>query len=516
MEKDTKVLSVLELPLAVEKWQEKRLINRYDNVTKIYNAMRRYEWNKVRQLKQTKEWRENLDDSCLFALHKQIDELKINSKSSKEDKEKEKEIKTQIKEIYNRRNELYKENNLTKFGFIYDLKKFSKPYSSSVPSVVAQISIASVLWRAFESCLYSKGNIPKYRKYDDTRSFSSDGKSAIILLKDEKGYYLRFQNKQAKAKSMDIRIKLDKTDYNLEMISRKIKIITIVRKQEKTKTKFYVQFCVEGIPFKKIDKDGNLIHNIGDGVVGLSIWRNKLCAVSDNEAVEFELTPNIDKYLEELNALTKKQEEIRRRLNPQNYEDNGVIKKGIINIETGKKEKLKWTYSNTYREISRQRRELCRVYREQRKIYINKIIYKLLEMGNTFIIPEYNFNTEKDLFDEENRLSNTEYKKKKDRRRAIQNGAPATFLAALDNKLLQYNVEKINRIKINKDEYWYCHLIDESNKSLFYDDFIKLPDGKTFPHTLYRAFLIKYYDENLKKYNRNKITENFNKFMNII
>lgn len=516
MAKEKKEMSVLELPLIVEPWQEKRLNNKYSNIVKIYNAMRNYEWNKVKQLHQTKMWREELSSEVLAKLHEQVKELNITKKSPAEDKKKADELNAKIKDIYNRRNDLYKELGLTEFGFTNKVARFSKPYAASVPSAAAGMSVAKPLWRAFDSCLFGKGDTPGYKKYKDTNTISTDGRSGIILKKDDKGYFLALSNMQAKAKKMAIRIKYDDTDYNNDMINRKIKVVTIVRKLEKTKYHYYVQLTVEGKPYDKMDSEGNYVHKLGEGVVGLHIWRNKLCAVADDRIAEYYLAPDLAEYQKKLEELTRGQEKIRRELNPQNFNSDGTIKKGIINEDTGVREKLTWHFSRKYKDISRKRRELQRIYKEQRKIHTNNIIYDLLSMGDSFIMPEYAFITKKEEYDEAHRLSNDEYKKKKERRKAIQEGAPAEFLAKLNNKLSYFGRDEVKRINIAEEKYWYCHIVDRCDKSLFTDDLIKLSDGRSYPHTSYRAFIIRYYNEELDKYDLDEINKHFDKYYSLV
>ena len=53
------VTSVIELPLKTEKWQEDRINKKMKNIAAIYNAMLRYELDKLTCLKSSSEWQEN-------------------------------------------------------------------------------------------------------------------------------------------------------------------------------------------------------------------------------------------------------------------------------------------------------------------------------------------------------------------------------------------------------------------------------------------------------------------------
>ena len=103
---------------------------------------------------------------------------------------------------------------------------------------------------------------------------------------------------------------------------------------------------------------------------------------------------------------------------------------------------------------------------------------ELLTMGDHFIMPEVSFITKKAKFDEDNRLTNVEYKKKKDRRKSIQEGAPAALIARLNQRLAFAEKEDVIRIKLSEDLY---------------------------DHTLYRAFLAYNFNEEIKTFDVEKI-----------
>lgn len=506
-----KKMSVLELPLDVQPWQAERLNKRYKIAAMVYNAFRDYEWNKIICMRETKQWREELSDSILRDLY---DELK-NAKE-KESASEEKRINKQIKDIYDRRGKLYKDNGITRFSFLEDIKRFCSPYSTIIPSNMAQLTIAAPLYTAVERCLYGNGDFPRYKRIINSNILKTNGKSGIRLMNDDRGYFLLVSNRRHGAKPMTLPVKVSDSNYNMDMINRDIKIVAIVRKRINGKYKYYTQLTVEGAPFQKVNKDGEYIHQIGNGKVGLNIYKNKVSVASDSGVFEFDLTPDMDAYQSELNELTRCQEAIRRRLNPQNYNDNGTVKKGIYNPETRKTERLHWNSSIKYDEISNKRRELQRVYIERRTIHVNNMIHKILAYGDQIIVPDYCFNKDKRKNTKGDEVPINELKKRKDRRIEIQQGAPASFLARLNKVLEQYDREPVSRIRLSEDNFFYCHMSDVDNKDFFKRDHIELPNGTRCSQGLYKAFVLLHYNSDTGEFNHDSICEDFNKFLNMV
>lgn len=58
MARSTTPTCCLTLPLRLEKWQEDKLDKRFEIVRQIYNTLLRAERKKLRQLEQTREYRE--------------------------------------------------------------------------------------------------------------------------------------------------------------------------------------------------------------------------------------------------------------------------------------------------------------------------------------------------------------------------------------------------------------------------------------------------------------------------
>lgn len=501
-----KEMSVVEFPLFVEKWQADAMNNRFEIARKVYNAVLSHNLKKLKEIEKTKVYR--ADSTRLKEiyeteenLNKEIANIDKEDISKADKKKKKEDLKAQIQElnnerklIYEKRNNIYKESGLTEFGFT-GLGDYQKPYYNILPSSTFAYTIAKPMWSAFQKYLFGNGNAIHFKKCDTLNSIACNGKSGIRLLQDENGrYYILWANQRGNGRPLKMYVKIEKdNDYEQNMISRKISVIRIVRRLEKTKFHFYVQLTVEGLPYQKLDKDGNPKRDFSKkGKVGIQIWRNSIYAVSDDEVKSFKLSDG-EEIKEQIKEISSKISDIRKQNNEDNYNEDGTIKKGIV--VDGQRKKLKWHDSVSYKEAVRKRRELYRKDKINKSLLHKRIANEILTMGDSFYFMNASFFTDKPEWDEDNPLTRKEYIKKKERRRSIQDNAPAQLLRCIDEKLTALTRPFINRIDVPDDIYFYNHLKGCADKNSYSDYRVKIGD-KILPHTLYRAFLAYHFDEN--------------------
>lgn len=612
MANEKEPVSVLELPLKMEKWQADRINSVMDAVTKIYNIVLRKTNNRYKELIKTKAWRAdttrlvdlyNIQKSTEDAVKEQRSYLnKILKKETEnlpdDDPNKEKIIadksqkleeeieafeqkilelkksfienyydefeaisgdkKAEKKFIDKLNKKLEGKTKARKFSdeefedafiytkaeaekkVIYDARheqtKFTTPYgisdtikpvryyfSNLVPSAVANITISEPMGKAFEKLIYGNGKRVYYRKFNETNTICSNNKSGLRVVEENGEHYLLYScqyaegeknaEKQAKReayqkenkikpykirakynKSHEMRIKIGnpKTKYETEMLKAKIARVTLVRKFEKTKYHYYIQLTLKREPYIKVDENGEPLHKVKDGVVGINIWRNRLCAVSKTEAKVFDLSPG---YIEKskLQAdYNRKLDELSRAENPDNYNEDGTVKKGT------KGHKLTWSRSDEWKFYKRKLSELYRVDNVNKDYNRRKIVYALLEMGNEFIMMDSSNITKKIGVTE---MTNKEQEKAKDRRSSIQEASPSAFVNALNARLNSYGLPSVKKVKINEELYWYNAFLNKIDKTLFTDDAVRISDIPAsdgyyleVPHTLYRAFMLLHYD----------------------
>lgn len=480
MKKNT--YSVLEIPLITEKWQRDVLDTKLECVRKVYNQMLDAKQKKYREMIKTREWRE-LSDIVR-------EELQIaNGSKRKSDR---------LKAAYERKNAILKENGFSEFDFRSESAKYSKYYQKHISSTMASLGIGEPMWRAFEKLLFGNGDTVHFKNQDTVYSLVSDNKSGIRLVEKDGKYKVVLSNRMARAKKLELPIKGPKTEYDLMMLMAPIKIVRIVKRIEKGHRRFYCQLTVAREPYAKLDKNGDLKHPVGNGIVGICIWRNTLCAVGNNKVLKVNLVPDEVEYTAKREELSRKLEHLRRVNNPDNFNEDGTVKNGRID-KNGNKIRLQWHESNHYKKVKSEIKELYRIHSVKKSLLQNKVILELLSMGNQFYFLNSSFSNAKPEWNEDNPLPISEYKKKKQRRKAIQETAPSTFLTKFDNKLVVRGLGMVNRIDISEELFWYRHDTGVSDKDFFKNATISLY-GTELSQTMYRAFLMKNYDAEAKKY----------------
>lgn len=487
-------MSILELPLITEKWQEDDIDKRMEHARMIYNQMLSDRLKAYREMTKTRRWR---------AIENIIkEELQSADGSGKKSE--------RLKAAYSEKSAILKENNFSEFGFSALMKDYYSYYAKTVNSSVAQNTVAKPMWRAFEKMIFGNGQRVHFKKRGELNTLLTD-RSGIRFVNEDDKYYVIFSNRKAHARSVKIPVKGPNTMYDKEMLDARIKQCRVLRKMEKGHYHYYVQLVLERPAYLKEKEDGSLIHPIGKGTVGIYIWRTTICAVSLNKILYRDMAPEWEDFEEKRAELSRKLEHLRKVANPDNYNEDGTVKKGIIG-EDGKRKKLKWVYTNHYKKVRNELRELSRKEAVKRYLLQNQIVYQLLEMGDHFVMQDTSFLTKKPLWDEETPLSIQEYKKKKERRKAIQTAAPANLVEKLNKKLIAYGVESVEKISITEKDFWYVHEKDHSSRDYFFEDKVWVA-GKRILQIPYRAFLIRHYDTNAKRYNASSCSEDFDNFI---
>lgn len=102
----------------------------------------------------------------------------------------------------------------------------------------------------------------------------------------------------------------------------------IVRKFVRNKYKFYLQIVFKGIAPVKINKDtGGVKHVLGTGNVGIDIGTRTIAYSSETDVKIYELADRVTNVEKQKRILLRKLDRSRRACNPNNYNEDGTIKK---------------------------------------------------------------------------------------------------------------------------------------------------------------------------------------------
>ena len=465
----------IELPLQTEIWQEHIIEKRFAIMEHLKNQLIAKELRRLKNLERTKEYR-NL-----------IDEINNTPKEKR-------------KALFSKRRKLLKDSGFSEYDFKDDIAgKNSLMQKHFIEHIATQIAhkLASDVWRSFDKFLFGNGRFIHFSKRGSLRSVASQKNGNGMTYKN--GYFI-WNGGQSKNKIiLKIKVTPPKNEYEKEMLSKKIKYLRIVKKWVKTRYKYYLQFALEGKPVKK-----DRIVNKGN--VGIDIGTQTVAISSADSVKILELADKIDKNHTKKKILQRKMDRSRRYTNPQNYNEDGTIKK------PPKGQRFSWYKSKKYIQLAGKVRELERKNADIRKYQHTCLANWILSLGDTVYVEQMNFSGLQRRAKETKIDKNGKYAKKKRYGKSLANKAPSMFLTILESKLNQYGgqLNKINTYEFKASQY--DHTDDTFTKHNRSERWHILSNGDKNQRDLYSAFLIMNSDISLKHCNRKKCNETYSNF----
>ncbi len=472
---------ILTLKLKTNAYEEAILNKRFEIGRKLYNAVLGLALKRYNSLTERKEYRK---------LKKTIIETNKKIKNTK-DKNKIKELKIEQNKLYKEIKTLYKEFNLTEYGLINTMTPLYKPFNKNIDNKTAQ-AIASRAWKAIDKLINGNGKKVYFKKYNELNSLEGKWNKSGMKY-DGQG--------NVKWNKLKIPVIIKNTDtYAQKAIKDKVKYIRIIRKTIRGKNKYYVQIILEGIPPNK-NRNKNKKET---GTVGIDIGTQTIAIVSDKQVKLLELAPEVNVIYKKEKILQRKLDRQRRSNNPNNYNEDGTIKRGI---------KLNWKKSNKYKKTQNKLKEIKRKQKVLRKQSHEKLANFIITLGDTIKVEEMNFKGLQRRSKKTTINKKTgKYNKKKRYGKSLANKAPAMILSIIERKL-KYNDQEL--IKINTREVkasQYNHIEDENQKKPLSERWNIIGDNK-IQRDLYSAYIIKNVNiEDRKTINREKMIEEFENF----
>jgi putative transposase len=134
-------------------------------------------------------------------------------------------------------------------------------------------------------------------------------------------------------------------------LRHRVKYCRLVKRKINLKNRFNVQLILEGKPYQDPEKE------IGEEELGVDVGPSTIAVVGDTKAELKQFCSELVPKWKEKRRLQRKQDRQRRANNPENYNENGTIKKG----------KKKWKQSNHYKETCSKIAEIDRKTAAYRK-----------------------------------------------------------------------------------------------------------------------------------------------------
>ena len=460
---------IVQFPLRTEKYQEDILNKRFEIGRKIYNSLVTVSQKRYKEMIKMRKYRN------LMSM------LTGNKKSDKP-------ILKQIDQIR-------KEYGLTEYSLHADVKEMQKHFKKNVDSFTAQ-KIATTLWKSYDKLFYGNGKRVYYKKYGDMNSLEGKSNSTGIRLVDEHLIW----------NGLNIPVVIDwNNPYEYQAMQSEISYCRIIRKFVRNKYKFYVQVVFKGTPPTKFNKEtGEIKHSLGESDVGLDIGTSTIAISSNTDVKLLILADKVQNIEDEKRRLSRKMERSRRATNPENYNEDGTIKK------QGSK-KVIWNKSNHYVKYQNQLKELYRKQADVRKYQHECLANYIVSLGRNIYIEQMNFAGLQKKAAKTEKNDSGKFKRKKRFGKSLANRAPAMLMTIINRKLACYELEliEINTFKAKASQF--NHMTDEYHKKSLSQRWNDL-NGIKIQRDLYSAFLIMNISDDLESFDIEKCNDRFDNF----
>ena len=391
---------------------------------------------------------------------------------------------------------------------------------------VFALTKAEDVWRGMEKCLYGNGKMLHFSKYGELPCIRAKqiNRGIPILVKND-----TLQFKLGKSvfgiKVMDM-FQTDEINAVLSYLAESELIdakavdtlleeaycrdtyrpcyATLVPKIIRGKYRVYLHLTIEGKAKSKFDRYGNQRHKYGKGIVGADIGTQTVAYTSDTEVGLKNLSErgNSIQTSERLERLYyRAMDRSRRAINPQNYNDDGTVKKG---------EKT-WKYSKHYKKLKAKHSELCRINAVNRQLAINEDANHLRSLGDVFVTEPKNASKLMRRTKKTAKNSKGKFNKKKRFGKSIKNRCPSGFQTTIEKKFKVSGgtyVEVPNNYRASQ----YDHTADDYIKKKLSDRLYKLRDGTLVQRDWYSSFLLYCYDYKTKDIDKEKCNIDFGRF----
>lgn len=460
---------IVQFPLKTEVYQSDILNKRFEIGRKIYNSLVNVTQKRYKELIKTKVYR-NL-----------VKSLTGNKKSDKD--------------IWKQIDAMRKQYGLSEYSFHEDVKKMQKHFKDNIDSFTAQ-KIATTLWKSYDKLFYGNGKKVYFKSYGELNSLEGKSNKTGIRFKDDKLIW----------NGLNIPVIIDYNNYyEYQVMQCDISYCRIIRKFVRNKYKFYLQIVFKGNPPMKINKETGEVKNcIGNGDVGLDIGTSTIAISSNTDVKIFELANKVQNIENEKLVLLRKMDRSRRSTNPNNFNEDGTIKK------QGNK-KVVWNKSKHYIKYQNELKELYRKQSDVRKYQHECLANYIVSLGNNIYVEKMNFSGLQKRAKNTEKNDNGRYKKKKRFGKSLANKAPSMLLTIINRKLSYYNctLVEIDTYKAKASQFNHFDITyNKKSLSQRWNDF----NGIKVQRDMYSAFLIMNINNDLESFNIQKCNERFENF----
>ena len=242
----------------------------------------------------------------------------------------------------------------------------ARNYAPYIPSDVA-IKLGIRAWEAYSKVKFAQG-AKRVRLNEPLRSFEGKSDSALII----RDGMFKMGTKHAK---FECPVLYQDDEFEMNVLRNTFKYNRLVRKFQHGRWDYYVQMVFDGEPPIK--------HHRTTGNVGIDIGTSTIAVSTDDHTILEELAKGLDDKAEneQIIRLQRKLERQRRANNPDNYNEDGTIKRG----------RKIWHDSKSYLKTKQQLAELQRKRAMRRRNQHQTLANQIVASGDRFIVEQMSF-----------------------------------------------------------------------------------------------------------------------------
>lgn len=465
---------VMEFELIAGNQEINFLEKRFNTGSNIYNLCLDRCIKQLNKLERDKEYRKSV--KALKTVNRKLEKKNLPQDEIKRLKDIKISCTNKIKEL--EKEYQFTENDIQKYA------KVPREFIGKVLNSNIVQKIASTAFGAVKKIQYRKAKKVKFKKKGE---ISLEGKT------NETGFIFDIRAMKLKlGKKLFCNLKtIDKRQQSC--FKNRIKFCRVLKRYIRGKRRYFLQIVFEGTP----ETDFQL----GEDEVGLDIGTSTVAICSDEEIRLLKLSET-EQETRKIRILQRSLERKRRMANPDNYDENGKVKK----------KRKEWKQSKNYFKELKKLKEIYRKKRIKDSQHKNILVKFILSQGDTVKTEKTSVNSWKSRSKKTAiNKNNGKTMSKKRFGKAVNNNAPGTLKRKLNEKLSYYGKEliEINPYKTKASQF--NHISQEFKKCSLEVRFKELEQGIIVQRDLYSAFLIKNV-ENLSEYNMKKINQQFDEF----
>lgn len=373
---------------------------------------------------------------------------------------------------------------------IEEYLKVNRQQFSKYIDATTQQMLANDIYRAIDKNLFGNGKDIKFKKYKDRKTISSKSNNQGIRF--NKKYEVLYQNKSYKVivKPNDYYAQtilsyinfeqsyLPRKDRWLKYYEYAINFCRIKRRRKGNHYVYYIELNLQGTPpYKKSQPKADK--------VGIDIGTSTIAIYSNTDILFKELNDGITNIDRQITILNRKADKLRRINNPDNYNEDGTIKKN------SKYFKRVWYNSNQLKNIYNQISTLYNKRSAKLRQFHNILAKEIINYGNEIVIETMNYqNLAKKSNKTEINNKTGRYKRKKRFGKSIGIHAPAQLISIIKTKLSyeQRTLTVVNNKAIKASQY--NHITGEYVPTKLSDRWKNLSNNIYVQRDLYSAFIL--------------------------